>query len=145
MKLSSRLQAMSGGWKTNILQPPDMAGSPQERKSKKSFPMDKVNAGNYVPQCNLSLITQKLWVNNTVTTQKLFKYISMAVNKECTLKIFETLHFGPEMSMHIKYCPLLPSVNAHKIILPSTNEVCMHLLTYILTYLLHGAESFLRS
>jgi len=41
--------------------------------------MDKVNSGNYVPQCNLSFITQKLWVNNTVTMQKLFKYISMAV------------------------------------------------------------------
>lgn len=36
--------------------------------------MDKVNAGNYVPQCNLFLITQKLRVNSAVTTQKLFKY-----------------------------------------------------------------------
>lgn len=61
--------------------------------------MDKVNAGNYVLLCNLSLITQKLWVNNTVTTQNLFKYKSMAI-KECTLKIFETLHSVTEMSMH---------------------------------------------
>jgi hypothetical protein len=95
-------------------------------KSKKSFPMDKVNAGNYVPKCNLPLITQKLWVNNTDTTQTLFKYISMAVNKECTLKIFETLHSVTATSMHIKYCPILLSVHAHKIILPSATEVCMH-------------------
>ena len=63
-------------------------------------------------------------------TQTLFKYISMAINKECTIKMFETLHSVTEMSMHKKYCPLLPSVNAHKIITPSANEVCIHLLTY---------------
>lgn len=50
----------------------------------------------------------------------------MAINKESTLKIFETLHSVTEMSMHIKYCQLLLSVNAHKIIIPSTNEVCIH-------------------
>lgn len=50
----------------------------------------------------------------------------MAINKECTLKIFETLHSVTEMSMHIKYCPLLLSVHAHKIILLLTNEVCIH-------------------
>jgi len=52
----------------------------------------------------------------------------MAIKKVCTLKIFETLHSVTEMSMHIhvKPCPLLLSVNARKIILPSTNEVCTH-------------------
>jgi len=50
----------------------------------------------------------------------------MAINKEYTLKIFETLHSLNEMSIHIKCCPLLLTVNAHKIILPSTNEVCIH-------------------
>jgi len=47
----------------------------------------------------------------------------MAIKKVCTLKIFETLHSVTEMSMHIhvKHCPLLLSVNARKIIIPSTH------------------------
>jgi hypothetical protein len=50
----------------------------------------------------------------------------MAISRKSTFKIFKTLHYVTEMSMHIKYCPLLLNVHAHKIILPSINEVCMH-------------------